>query len=505
MADTNLHFRRGFALFEDTGIDPPDPVTDWRTEQLDQFRLHVHPELQCADAERRDTTVVLLGRVFDPIHGVSETDSVLNTILDRLAESDGAFFDYLDYLSGRFVLLVEQDDRAFALQDATGNRALCYDDEAPDCRLASHPEILAAVGDYDRTDGAETIMDVEAPWFPGAATPYSAVKLLTPNTLLTLPDAEVERFFPREPLPSRSLTDELVTEVADIFENSVELLHRDADLSLSLSAGLDSRVSLAATRRVADDVYYNTWVTGEADEEVETVLELCENLGIDCALTDLSTEPDEEFQDVFTQNTSGMSRWNRARNAYNLYHRDTPGEDAVEIRSNVSEIARTFYRDRFTFLPDEVRAETFAKLYAYEAQSDYVQEQYREFIETTDFSENALYNYDIYDMFYWECRIGCWLALWLLETSIAQEEVSLFNNRHLLKKMLSVPYDRRRSNELFFRVIRELWPECLSVPINPHEDPRFRGIDELDRFLSGAILRTPAPAYMAIRKLRRST
>ncbi|QLG28517.1 hypothetical protein HUG10_13565 [Halorarum halophilum] len=499
-----LLYRRGFLLFErGSGVDPPAPIDEWDTETLDRFLLRTHPELRYSRAERRGVDVLILGRVFDPINGVSDPETILNTMIDRLGESDNRFFDYLDHLSGRFVLLVEEDDRAFALQDATGNQALFYDTDSRGCRLASHPEMLTEMGGYERTDGAETILDAEAPWFPGAATSYAEVKLLTPNTLLTLPDSEVMRFFPRGPLPSNPLTDELVREVADIFETSVELLHREADLSLSLSAGLDSRLSLAATRNVSDDVFYNTWATGEADKEMGTVMELCENLGIDCAITDLSEGPDDEFLEVFTRNTSGMSRWNRARNAYNLYHRDKPAEDAVEIRSNVSEIARTFYRDRFTFLPDEVRAETFAKLYAYEAQSDYVQGKYREFIDTTDFSGENLYNYDIYDMFYWECRIGCWLSLWFLETSIAQEEVSLFNNRHLLKKMLSVPYERRRSDELFYRVIEELWPDCLSAPINPHKESRFKGADQLDRFLSGAILRAPAPAYMTIRKMRR--
>lgn len=500
----DLTYRRGFLLLEAGRDADRSPIGGWDTVPLDRFHLHVHPELRHAGAEDGDDRLLLLGRVFDPINGVADTDAILDTLLDRLAASDERFFDYLDCLSGRFVLFVEGDDRAFALGDATGNRALFYDDDSADPRLASHPGILAEIGDYERTDGAETILDVEAPWFPGAATPYDEVKLLTPNTLVTLPDSEVSRFFPREPLPSNPLTDDLVAEVADIFETSVELLGREADLSLSLSAGLDSRVSLAATRDVSEEVYYNTWMTGEADKEVETVMELCERLGIECALTDLSEDPDDEFLDVFMRNTAGMSRWNRARNAYNLHRRDAPGEDAVEIRSNVSEIARTFYRDRFTFLPDEVRAETFAKLYAYEAGSDYVQGEYREFVDRTDFSGENIFDYDIYDLFYWECRIGCWLSLWLLETSIAQEEVSLFNNRRLLKKMLSVPYGKRRSDELFHRVIRELWPECLNVPINPHKESSFEGMDQLDRFLSGAVLRAPAPAYMKIRKMRRS-
>lgn len=499
----NLRYRRGFLLTEGSDVDAPDPVADWEAVALGRFVLRTHPDLRRAVAGRGETHVVCLGRVFDPIGGVADVDAVLATLQDRLTDSDERFLDYLDRLGGRFVLLVVTDDRAVAVGDATGTRALFYDDTPTRCVLASHPEIVAEMGGYERTAGAARILDAEAPWFPGIATPYDEVKLLTPNTLLVLPETDVRRFFPRGPLPSTSLTDDLVAEVADVFTASVRLLDRQADLSLSLSAGLDSRLSLAATRDRADEVQYTTWVTGEADAEVATVRDLCEELGVDCAITDLSTDPDEAFREVFMHNTSGMSRWNRCRNAYNLHRRSRPDGDAVGIRSNVAEIARTFYRDRFAFLPDEAAPETMAKLYAYEAQSDYVRDAYEEFVTRTDFDRATRYGYDPYDLFYWECRIGAWLSLWLLETSVAQEEVSLYNDRWLLKRMLSVGYDRRRTDDLFYRVIRHLWPECLSVPINPHEESRIPGAGTLDRVVSGAVLRAPAPAYMAVRKLRR--
>ncbi|WP_254536806.1 hypothetical protein [Halomarina litorea] len=502
-----LLFRRGFVLFEDgCGVDVPSRIEDWGRERFGRYVLRTHPDLRYSAVETGGTSVGISGRVFDPVGGVADTDTILATLARRLGESDDRFFDYLDRLSGRFVLLAEAGERAFALQDATGNHALFYDDDDPErCVLATHPGLVAEMGGYRPTGGAAAIRSADAPWFPGAATPYAEVKLLTPNTLLTLPENAVRRFFPRERLPENPLTDDLVADVADVFRTSVELLDRDNDLSLSLSAGLDSRLSLAATRDVSDDVYYTTWVTGDGDEEVATVEELSENVGVEYTPTDLSETPDDSFADCFTTNTAGMSRPNRCRNAYNLFHRRRPAEGTVGIRSNVAEIARTFYRDRFRFLPDEVDAEVLAKLYGFESQTAYVQAMYEDFIDRAEFPRGDVHGYDVYDLFYWECRIGCWLSLWFLETSIAQEEISLFNNRYLLKKMLSVEYEHRRSNELFYRVIGELWPECLDIPVNPHEEPSIEGMERVDRFLSGMMFRAPTPVYTMVRNVRRMT
>ncbi|WP_226618612.1 hypothetical protein [Cytobacillus firmus] len=92
--------------------------------------------------------------------------------------------------------------------------------------------------------------------------------------------------------------------------------------------------------------------------------------------------------------------------------------------------------------------------------------QFQEFIDITEFKYEKFYNYNYFDLFYWEHRMTLWHSLIVLESDMAYETHILYNNRVLLSKMLTAPYEVRESSELFIKMIRDTWPELLNLPIN---------------------------------------
>lgn len=83
-------------------------------------------------------------------------------------------------------------------------------------------------------------------------------------------------------------------------------------------------------------------------------------------------------------------------------------------------------------------------------------------------------NYNPADIFYWEQRSGRWLATSQLEFGMVWRDIfTPFNSREILETMLSVDEKFRCTPkyELFTDLIAHLWPELLSQPINPHEEP----------------------------------
>lgn len=80
------------------------------------------------------------------------------------------------------------------------------------------------------------------------------------------------------------------------------------------------------------------------------------------------------------------------------------------------------------------------------------------------------FNLNVLDLFYWEQRVGNWLAMCQSEFDVAWQEIfTPFNCRRLLVTLLSVGEEYRRAPnyQLYKEVILNLWPEVLSVPINP--------------------------------------
>jgi len=75
------------------------------------------------------------------------------------------------------------------------------------------------------------------------------------------------------------------------------------------------------------------------------------------------------------------------------------------------------------------------------------------------------------DLFCWEQMAGRWQAQIRAEYDIAQESFAPLNCRALLLTMLAVDEaERQGPGYPFFRaLIEQLWPEVLTVPINPPE------------------------------------
>jgi hypothetical protein len=488
---TELEYKRGYLITDIPEIFDVSAIDGWETANINGYTLRHDPEVSVTTTRHGTDSIAIVGPVINPFDEIVDSKEIASNLIEKYTQSDLEFFDHLDLLSGRFVIFVTSEDNSFVVQDAAGTRSTFYDQNSP--TISSHPKLIADIREYDTDDKAIDHLEHDPSAFPGLATPYREIKRLTPNTLLRVPEITIERFFPREKLDPKPLTSKAIENISSIFETQARLFNDCLDLSLSLSAGLDSRVSLAATCEVSDDIKYITWVVKENDPELDTVSQLADTIGINIDVIELSDEPPEEFAEVFQRNTAYMSQSERMKNAYNFYQHQSP--DQVEIRSNVAEIATRFYPDRYAMLPKYPDVDTLAKLYAFGSTSDFVQQSVTNYVELTDYHKDAIYNYDPYDLYYWEYKMGSWLSHWFLELEIVGEKAILYNNRELLKHLLSLPATQRENSRVFRNIIAELWPECLDVPVNPHKDPSIKYSDEVKRFVGGTIIRQPTPIY----------
>ncbi len=71
---------------------------------------------------------------------------------------------------------------------------------------------------------------------------------------------------------------------------------------------------------------------------------------------------------------------------------------------------------------------------------------------------------DPLDLFYWEHRLATWHSNICLESDFAWDTHALVNSRAILKLMLSIPDEDRRSGALIRELLSVLWPELLRWP-----------------------------------------
>jgi len=484
----HLLYKRGY-LFSQAEVEAP--VSTWAKKTIGDYFISFDPENRFAFSQEGSNWVAFLGRAIDILHWSMDIHAIVRQCLDRLSYSEEKMLDCIDHLCGRFILIYHHGGRTKLMTDAFGTRSAFYSLEEP-VLIASHCRIISS---YMQSLDPRCIVAIKCgdKWqidpshgYPGNLTPFEGVYILTPNTLINIEERNIQRFYPRRELPVGKLSD-VVEEVSLILKRQLELLRGSHDLVISLSAGLDTRTTLAAARDIAKDVLFFTYgdakyidstprelaspqmrewhrLTLETDLIVATEMaQALELRHIRLADAAACHEDFEGFNQILDCNTYHS----HARRLAKAYLEQLP-PNALHIRSNVSDIGKAFYRTKgFEELP--LTAEKMAQAWKRMGDNELVAEAFQEFADLAQFTN--ILNYDPYDMFYWEHRDGTWLTCVLLESDVAFDTFELFNCRILAEKVLSVPVDQRIKSAIHYGVIKCLWPLLLRWPIN---EPPFR-------------------------------
>lgn len=469
-------FPRGFCLSRSFPTFVP---SRWRLSRIGTHWLHVDPDMPFFRHVSREAELILLGDAFDLRAPARGGEEVAVDLLQKLDESESAFLSELDWVHGRFLILYQRSGESLrAVHDATGMRPAFHPRGGG--LVASHAS-LAGVN----TDASHSLHHGNKFGLRGRQTSFSDVVLLVPNHMLDVDSGEVTRYYPRERLPEVAAA-EAVEEAVDVLVAAIGgVLHRfRGRVHASLTAGLDSRTTLAVARDGVADMRFFTYFraddqdTDSTDRAVASALaaDLClDHRTID--LRSLLPELGRPLKALLDEN-SHYRHIHGAAWSYRLLFADS---DGVHLRSNLSEIARGFYSHRCDKPPRT--AEELAELYSSfsrhmsDADRTATRAAFAEYYEVTRFDEAAELR-DARDLLYWEHRMGTWHSALVLESDIAFQTLSVFNCRKVLEVLMAPPLHERRAGTLFYGILRAAWPELLRYPVNPKADALAKWLSE---------------------------
>lgn len=422
--------------------------------------------------------VAIAGTVVDLTNGEVDLAAVARRLQAALELSETAFHLALDDIAGRFVAIYGRGGSVRVLNDAGGLKTVFYTD-GPSAAAASHTGLLVPyTGDRPSEPALAQQRDPGLKYwygYPGNLTPYAGLRMLTPNTLLDLRSGHVERYFPREPLQETDRVEDVAAEVTRLMRLQAAALLRRGPVVASLSAGLDTRTTLAALRPFIAQLEFFTYRRPRSPSlamDAATAGHISAQLGLRHSLIDVSREIDRQrdyqtFARGLARNAHLESGF-APRIAYQYW--EAYGRLGVtHVRSNMAEIGRAFYRNH-TQASGLQDGREMAELFGRGMRSSMLESAFDEFAERSQFTER--YNYDPLDLFYWEHRMGTWNSRVAMESDPAFETHVLFNSRSVLMAMLSLPAQLRLEGRLFHHIIGG-WPELAAIPINP-EDWRER-------------------------------
>lgn len=433
----------------------------------EKYYLYCHPELQFSRLKKEDKEIVVLGYILDPDHPQYDN----NQILAGIMEGSETFEDVLaciDRYSGRWALIWNDPSGARLMNDACGTRQIYYYSDGKEAWYGSQPSIIA----YElglETNFTPEIREFmhsaeykkECAWI-GDGTVYDHLYHLLPNHYIQLESFEVKRFWPTTELEKLDKND-AVEETARLIRGTIlSVFYRFKNVALSVTAGVDSRMNLAASEPVKDQIRYIFCTDGHSKRNTDYRVSsrLLGKLKLKQHIISLH-EDDATFNDTYFRNVTVASNIPSKKFIYSFY-KDMP--EYIHVSGVGAGIAKSFY------IQDNKSAtcEKISKASGY-GNSRYAESFVEKWLKDAEGIRN-LTTVNLYDIFYWEQRMGNWGAKSSAEQDIAIEETWPYNNRKLLATMLSVNSKYRRPPVYKFHrmVIRHLWKETLSMPINPN-------------------------------------
>jgi hypothetical protein len=310
--------------------------------------------------------------------------------------------------------------------------------------------------------------------WPCAGTPFREIKKLLPNHYLDLASGECHRYWPDKSLEEIPLADALET-LSGLLTGLVTAIATRFDVVLGITAGLDSRLVLAACKNLGDrisgvSIQQNTMKADNRDIIVPA--RLLGRIGVGHNVIRAKPKMSPAFANLFRHNVFM---------AHDHYGPDVEAilscysRQKTAITGSGAEVGKCCYSEEFRQSKlSELTAETLLRSVNM-GENEFPVKHFNDWLMNL----GEIYNVNAADLFQWEHAHGNWLAMTQLEFAIAWKEiVTPFNCRDVLITMLSLAeqYRNPSHHELFLRLIERLWPELLCEPINPVERKiiRFR-------------------------------
>lgn len=452
----------------------------WSTWRIgNDFVLQVHPDLKCHQKSRSGKTLTLLGLVVDSDRPECGPEAIVDSLFDGCETLD-ELFAASEALAGRWVMIFEHNDERAMLQDACGMRTVVYTRPAgAETWCASQTSLLAdelgltpdaEAVDFWHQSGKRIPKHIRA--WPGAGTAYTDIAALLPNHYLDLRTWSTVRFFPRQPLQPLSL-DDGVTRISRRLSRLLAGAHGSGPVVQEITAGLDSRCLLAASRGVSADTTYMTgqWtdidpalsdthrditVPGNLLASLKLTHEVirCSEGRVDQTIVDAFKTIDTLPAKQIAQRDQGI-----ARALPNIH---------LLINGNGGEIGRCRLHPKQH--PRSVDMTHACNLHwPGMSKNPFLKRQLEPWLkDATEAAEAS--GYRLLDLFYWEQKMARRVGRLFLHCDVVHETYSPYNTRSLLCDFLSVPEEYRRPGNghmLQHGIINRLWPEALGEPVNP--------------------------------------
>lgn len=481
--DDNLLYRRQFFFAPQYIEDLPN----WNKIQVDdKYFLTIHPDLKFVHLKKNNVEIILLGFILDPLNPKFSDEEIVRNLLDTTSDFNSVIKSTYNY-SGRWIVIYKYDNDIHFFHDAAGSRQIFYTFHDSGVWCASQPHTIAKELKISKSNDPELLEFINSKEFEedehcmvGDGTVYNNILHLIPNHSLSINLKKVSRYWPDKPIPKLSMS-EATQKVSELFVKLYESANNRFKLIQPVTAGLDSRILLAASKYESNDIFYFIQKFDKLNKfspDIRVPSKYLPSLGLDFNVMKCY-EYDKDFDAYLNKNVYMIQSEKKKVQYYNYFKYF---QDYVLTSGNIGGMIRF---PPYDGINQDCNESDLAKLFN-AANKKYVISAIKKWLNSDLLRIIRTNNIYLKDLFYWEHRNANWIPMFQTELDIAIEEWNPFNCRNLIIYGCSLPSDdgkRRERTTLYKNICIKIWPETLSFPLSV---PDYFSIDyiknELKRF-----------------------
>jgi len=456
--DNSLLYGRQFLA----GPRPACGFESWAVKKFGFLFVSHHPSLMVTSASLNDRKVLCLGHIFNPSNPSHNNQEVLADLLTRTR----TFKDFevaIAELAGRWILFATVNGQFRMYPDAGGTKSAFFTVDLPQSELwiGSHPMLI---GDQLGLAVNYEVMEefyrhkVQNSWV-GEITPYDDIVQLLPNHYLDLETGQSVRFYASSTCPHYDF-DTAVNKIGQILHGTLTAVFARRPVAMPLTGGYDSRALVACAGDLRKKFqFFHISDAAEPFHEIPIAKKVSRKLDIPFAVMHQKRFT-KEFREILRANIGDMW-WEYGINK--IYTFSEFDHQWFVAMGNMAELIRrcSYYRNGIP--PLDISPELLAQKSGY-AGNPVAIKAFSKWKACAPMDSNI----HVLDFFYWEHRIGNWLAMVFNGLDTVCEAIPIYNNRKLFEVGFAVDnkYRTEPSYELFREISYRYAPETVGVPFN---------------------------------------
>src|SRR5690554_6836859 len=135
-------FTRGYLITNNSHIKSNMITNYYKSFQLGKFYIHIHDETKFSYIESENINIFIIGHLYNPFTNQIDENNILNSLILKYNMNDQEFFNYMNDLSGTFIIGIVDNEQIKILNDASGIQTCFYGIYDKNLYACSHLMIL---------------------------------------------------------------------------------------------------------------------------------------------------------------------------------------------------------------------------------------------------------------------------------------------------------------------------------------------------------------------------